>query len=37
MMIVQSKGRWRKPAEMRHIAVLSLEPDPGNAGVGMRS
>ena len=24
------------PAEMRRIAVLSLEPDPGNAGVGMR-
>ena len=32
----QSKGCWRKPAEMRRIAVRSLEPDPGNAGVGMR-
>lgn len=33
---LQSKGRWRTPAEMRRNAVLSLEPDPGNAGVGMR-
>ena len=33
---LQSKGRWRTPAEMRRIAVRSLEPDPGNAGVGMR-
>ena len=36
-MALQSKGRWCKPAEMRRIAVRSLEPDPGNAGVGMRS
>ena len=33
---LQSKGRWRTPAEMRRNAVRSLEPDPGNAGVGMR-
>ncbi len=33
---LQSKGRWRTPAEMRRNAVRSLKPDPGNAGVGMR-
>ena len=37
ILLPQSKGRWCKPAEMRRNAVLSLEPDPGNAGVGMRS
>ena len=36
ILYLQSKGRWRTPAEMRRNAVLSLKPDPGNAGVGMR-
>ena len=37
--VIAADGGWRwcKPAEMRRIAVRSLEPDPGNAGVGMRS
>jgi len=31
-----NKGCWRKLAEIQRIAAVTLEPDPGNAGVGMK-